>query len=240
MAEVSVCAVVADAAAVGQQQRPPEFVEVVGADGIAGAVGRAAATGATWLWLLDDSVTPAPGALQALIESVAHSRELGDPILMTSMVVTPDGELDLSAAPWPRLFWRENAIQGAEHRLVAVRAVCWGSMIVHRRALDVHGPPRPDFAGADDDLEWTGRLLRDAPGYLVPGSSAVRPAAVAADATARTRSRVRILRGQAWAGTDRVWFAFRLLRGGLVATLAKPASLPRLLWAAVAGLWARA
>ncbi|MDQ3723760.1 MAG: hypothetical protein M3376_12040 [Actinomycetota bacterium] len=235
-AAVTVCAVVRDAAVLAEQRRHPDRVELVRADAIDRACARAVGTGATWIWLLDSAVAPSPGALEALLAALADARALGDPILLSSMVVTPGGELDAVAAPWPRLFWRENAILGAEHRLVALRAAPYGSLLVHRRAFDLHGPPRADFAGAGDDLEWTGRLLRETPAYLVPGSVAVRERSSAADAAALMRARVRILRGDGWAGTDRLWFAFLLLSDLASQLLARPAGALRLVGAMASGL----
>jgi len=237
--ELTVCAVAADAGAVAGQRRPPEFVELVRDGGIAGACSRAAATGATWLWLVDSSVTPAADALEELLAPLARAEALGDPILLSSMVVTARGELDTTAPPWPRLFGKENAILGAEHRLGALRATSYGSLLVHRRALDLHGAPRADFAAAGDDLEWTGRLLRETPGYLVPGSVCVRKQDARPESAAFARNRVRMLRGEGWAGQEKLWFAFLLTRDMVREVSARPARTPRLLRAVGAGVRAR-
>ena len=234
--EITVCAVVGDVAMLDGQRRAPERVERVAEDGIGAAVVRAAATGATWLWLLDGSVEPAANALEELLAPLTRAPALGDPILLSSMIVTQDGELDTRAPPWPRLFWRENAIVGAEHRLPALRAASWGSLLVHRRALSLYGAPRVDFAGAGDDLEWTGRMLRETPGYLVPGSVAVRNRPLSTRGVAYTRSRVRILVGDGWHGTDRVWFAFVLVRDVTGRLAARPSAALRRLRAATAGI----
>jgi hypothetical protein len=234
--DISVCAVVGDAGVVDGQRRPPEHVVLLGDDGIREAVASAVATGASWLWLLDGSVAPAPDTLARLLAPLEQAAALGDPILLSSMVVTPGGELDTAAPPWPRLFWRENAILGAEHRLAALRAAHWGSLLVHSRALDLYGPPLAKFAGAGDDLEWTGRMLRETPGYIVPESIAVRERPVGISAAADARSRVRILCGDGWHGTDRLWFAFALLRDVSAQAVARPAAAARRARTASAGL----
>jgi hypothetical protein len=236
--ELTVCAVTADAGAVAGQRRPPEFVVLVRDGGIAGACARAAATGATWLWLVDASVTPAADALEALLAPLAHAEALGDPILLSSMVLTAEGELDPAAAPWPRLFWKENAIVGAEHGLAALRATFYGSLLVHRRALTIHGTPRADVAGAADDLEWTARLLRETPGYLVSRSVAVRDQRTGG-AGASVRSRVRMLRGDAWVGIDKLWFAVVLVREVLTRGAARRRRVGRRIRTLAAGARAR-
>ena len=219
------------------QRRRPDFVELVGDDGLAAALGRAAATGATWLWLLDGSAAPDATTLEALLVPLAHAQSLEDPILLSSMIVTPSGELDTAAPPWPRLFWRENAILGAEHRLAALRAASWGSLLVHRRALSLYGAPRASFAGAGDDLEWTGRMLRETPGYLVPSSVAVRHRRLATHGIRYLRSRLRILRGDGWHGTDRVWFAFVLVRDLSAQLARRPAAAVQHVRRAAVALW---
>jgi GT2 family glycosyltransferase len=186
---------------------------------------------------LHDGVAPAATALEELLSPLGALGALGDPPLLSGKVVGPDGRLDGALAPWPRLLARELAITGAEHRLAALRAARYGSLLVHRRAVEEHGPPRADFAGAGDDLEWTGRILRDHPGYLVPRSVAVRSGGSATpDVTAFTRNRVRILRGDGWQGQEKAWFAFLLAQDAARELSARPARAPRLLRAVGRGL----
>lgn len=207
----SVCAVVPSGRPLGEQTLPPQAVVVAepGPLGLATAVTEALTTGASWLWLLDATVTPEPTALAELLAPVPLAAELGQPVLFSSKVVDPSGRLDPEVAPWPRLLARELAMTGADHRLAALRAARYGSLLVDRRAAERHGPPRPDFASAGGDLEWTGRLLRDVPGYLAPRSVVVRTAGPP-DAGTFIRERVRILRGDGWLGQEKAWFAFLL------------------------------
>jgi GT2 family glycosyltransferase len=207
---VNVCAVVPAGLPSAEQTRPPDQVVETGAGraGLADAVREAAATGATWLWLVDPCVRPEPAALAELLAPLSALEALGDPVLFASKVVGADGRLDQDAPPWPRLLARELAMAGADHRLAALRAARYGSLLVHCRAVQRHGPPRPEFTGAGDDLEWTGRLLRDEPGYLVPRSLAVRERGGQPDPHAYAANRVRILRGDGWRGQEKAWFAF--------------------------------
>lgn len=234
----SVCAVAPLDVPLGGQTRAPDATVLVGSGprALADAVSEAVATGATWLWLVDAGVTLDPAALEQLVAPLGASDELGDPVLFASKVVEPDGRLALDAPPWPRLLARELAMAGADHRLAALRAARYGSLLVHRRAVECHGPPRADFAAGGDDLEWTGRVLRDEPGYLAPRSIAVRHAGGRPDTRAFARNRIRILRGEGWRGQEKAWFAFLFAQDLLREVSARPTGVPGLLRALGGGL----
>lgn len=236
-----VCAVAGAEVDLDSQTRGPDDRVDVGAGraGLADAVRAAAATGADWLWLVDASVTPSPTALEELLALVGSVEALGDPVLFAGKVVGHDGRLDLTRPPWPRLLARELAMAGADHRLAALRAARYGSLLVHRRAVELHGPPRPDFAEMGDDLEWTGRVLRDEPGYLVPRSVATRarPLPSGSDlGDADVRNNVRILRGDGWRGQEKAWFGFLFAQDLTQRVAAQPGTAPRLLRAVGRGL----
>ena len=237
----TVCAVVPAGVALARQTRPPDDVVVAQRDrsGLADAV-RAAAERAAWLWLVDARVNVAPDALAELLAPLREPWPLGDPVLISSKVVTPDGRLDDAAPPWPRLLAREQAMAGAERHLAALRAARYGSLLVHSRAVERHGVPRPDFAGAGDDLEWTARVLRDEPGFLAPRSVAVRTADGRPDAAAFVCNRVRILRGDGWRGQEKAWFAFLFAQDLSRELAARPASAVRVVRAIGRGLRAGA
>lgn len=243
-ADVAVCVVAPAGIDLGAQTRAhQDIVEHAGAGGgmPAQAIAEAAGRGADWLWIVDASVTPAPDALEALLSPLGDLEALGNPVLFTSKVVSDgDGRLDMDAPPWPRLLARELAMAGADHRLAALRAARSGSLLVDRRAVERHGPPRPDFGPAGRDLEWTGRVLRDDPGYLVPTSIAVRTTPAAPDRTGYTRECVRILRGDGWRGQEKAWFAFLLTQDLAQQAAARPAAAGPLLRAVGRGLRAPA
>jgi len=233
-----VCAIVPSPAVLGGQSRAPQASAIVaaGRGALAEAMTSAVEQGATWLWLVDRDVTPAPDALEELLRPLAALPLLDDPVLLASHVVLPDGSPDVGAAPWPRLLARELALNGASHHLAALRAVRFGSLLVHRRALERHGVPRADFAAAGDDLEWTGRVLRDDPGFLVPRSIATRATPSLVDPAPYVRSRVRILRGDGWAGQEKAWFAYLLARDLVQRGASDPKAVPGLALAAARGL----
>lgn len=218
-----------------QQSRLPNRVVTV--DEGSGAMGRAVAaavsTQADWIWFIDRSIAPSPDALRELVRRADDAVELNQPVLLVSKVVRADARLDLDTAPWPRMLARELSLLGAQHRLVALRAARYGSLLVSRTAVEQHGPPRADFAGAGDDLEWTGRILRDEPGYLVPQSVVARMAPLDVDSLEYTRNRLRILRSDVWQGQERVWFAYMLLSDVLGGIVRRPTRLPGILRALI-------
>lgn len=166
----------------------------------------AAGTDHDWLWLVDADTEPAPTALAALLRLSAGGDGLRPPVLLAGKVVDPQGALAPTAAPWPPLHDRRGAMDAAMRRLALVRMARWGSLLVRTSAIERSGPPRADLPGADD-LEWTARLLRDAPGYLVPGSVVRRPAPVRRGVR-EARDRARLLRSPAWAPQEALWFAY--------------------------------
>lgn len=240
--EPSVSAVPFPGVELGTQTRPPDATVQVETTpgGLADALSASQSAAADWVWLVGPDVAPEATALEALLAPLARLEALGHPVLFSGKVVGRDGRLDLERPPWPRLLARELAMTGADHRLAALRAARYGSLLIHGRAIELHGPPRADFAGDGADLEWTSRILRDEPGYLVPKSIAVREGARSVDAAAFTRNRVRILRGDGWRGQEKAWFAFLLGQELVQRTVERPAAAPRLAAAVLSGLRAPA
>jgi len=169
-----------------------------------------AAADADWLWLVRGDTVPAAGALSELRRVAEGVPGLRPPALLASKVIGVDGRLDPGSAPWPPLHDRAGAMNAAEHRLAAVRIARWGSLLVRGDVLRRHAPPREDLAAADD-LEWTGRLLREEPGYVVPTSLATR-------APSARPSRLATLRAaasrDAWDTQERLWLVYASLLEG--------------------------
>jgi hypothetical protein len=198
-------------AAVERQERPPDTAVSHAASAHEAMRDRRAP--GDWLWLVEGDTEPGPGALAALAD-VAQGRDgLPAPVLLTSKVLGADGRLDPASAPWPPLHDRGGAMIAAEHRVAAVRLVRWGSVLISAGALARHGPPRAALAGAADDLEWTARVLRDAPGYLVPGSVAVRRGPRRAGVR-QLAGAARMLAGDGLDAQERLWFLYASLIEG--------------------------
>src|SRR4051794_32597152 len=107
----TVCAVVVGdgpgAAAVSDQDRAAEHVlrhsgswRGAGRDGVA--------AGAGGIWLVDGAAEPRRDALGALLAVAERPDGLPAPVLVSSKVVGPNGELDPAAAPWPPLHDRHG------------------------------------------------------------------------------------------------------------------------------------
>lgn len=169
-----------------------------------------------WWWLLDGAAIPDADALERLLEPLDDLGPLPSPALLAGKIVDRSGALDRERAPWPRLLQKEVSIDACQRRLVSVRAACHGSLLVHRRVIEQHGPPRADYIDAGEDLEWTARALRAGEtGYLVPASVAVRLAPTPDDGRLDDRlldlrNRVNMIRGSAWDGEEKLWFGFLL------------------------------
>lgn len=113
--------------------------------------------GPDWDWVLDGSAVPRPGALAALLEAA----ERADAALLASAIVGRDGALAPGHVPLLPLGAPDVAMKAAALRLVPVRAVSGGSLVV-----------RPGAAGGGDAFGWTASLLRGGRGFLVPDSVA--------------------------------------------------------------------
>jgi hypothetical protein len=196
---LSVCAVVVggDAKAVAAleaQTVPPEELLVAGDLHEAMRVG--AGQYPDWVWALDASVTAAADALERLL---AVTRPAA---LLAGKVVTPGGELDPGSLPFARVRDPDSVVAAFEQRLLPIRVARSGSLLVRREVIERQGPPRPRRR---DDLPWTARLLRGEPGYLVPGSVAVREH----ERRASAAGLLELALGPGLSARERPWYALR-------------------------------
>jgi rhamnopyranosyl-N-acetylglucosaminyl-diphospho-decaprenol beta-1,3/1,4-galactofuranosyltransferase len=125
--------------------------------------------GYDWLWLMDDDTIPDDDALRMLLAGAARAPG-GTPLLVGSSVRWKDGRLHPMNLGLPR--WRSPArlAEGVAHRLLLMRYMTFVSVAVHRRAVDRFGLPLPHYFVSGEDVEFTARVLRDEPGYVVPES----------------------------------------------------------------------
>jgi len=188
-------------------------VNAGGAGGFAEGVRRAHAAGFDWLWLMDDDTIPAPDALALLLDQRAPAG-LPAPSVLVSRVVWTDGTLHPMNRPgvaWKRV---DALLDAAERRtgLVPIRYATFPSLLLDRRAVDRHGLPHAHYFLWSDDMEYTGRVLRDEPGYYVAGSVAVHKTRTAHTAVTRSgplfyfhvRNTLYMLRSAAWTRLEKV------------------------------------
>jgi GT2 family glycosyltransferase len=171
-----------------------------GAGGFHEGIARATAAGWDWLWVMDDDTIPQPEALARLL--AARERLPEPPVLLASRVVWTDGHLHPMNLPKVDERDRERLLDATACALMPMRWSTFPSLLVHRGAVERHGPPRKAFFIWSDDLDFTARVLRHERGYVVPTSVAVHKTATA---------------HAPWEGGERFYYAVRnglwLLRG---------------------------
>ncbi len=194
-------------------------LEVGTAGACSDGVRAACATGVEWIWLLDGLAVPGSDALEALLKGAARPSGRRACVLAAGRIVTADSTTHPDALPWPVLLDKEAALSAAGHRLVAIRAARHGSLLVRRSAIETEGLPRSSYRAGADDLEWTSRLLRAGPGFLVPGSTAVRrrgeadrPGGGAARPWRGLRNALDLLARGPFSVQERLWFGYGLTR----------------------------
>ncbi|MFL5885209.1 MAG: hypothetical protein ACJ77M_09080 [Thermoleophilaceae bacterium] len=179
----------ADPAVCRGQTRPPER-----AVSVAELRGGAFDAPPDWLWVLNRRVRPSDSCLAELLAAASSLDGLPAPVLLASHVASSDP----LAEPVPSLD-KELEIEAASRRLVPVRALPTTSFLMHPGVASPALEHGHVFA-------FTAHLLRDSPGYLVPGSRATLEGPV----PERLAARARTLRSS-WRGAEAVWFALRLL-----------------------------
>ncbi|WP_165789418.1 glycosyltransferase family 2 protein [Billgrantia endophytica] len=127
--------------------------------------------GADQIWMMDDDVIPEPDALEKLLDANALLDEKGvGRSYLVSLAYSNSGRLtnlsqlaDRHPSSWPTYL---------EHGLVAVGFSTFVSILVPRDTLEKYGLPISSMFIWGEDAEFTLRVTREEPGYLV-GSSKV-------------------------------------------------------------------
>jgi rhamnopyranosyl-N-acetylglucosaminyl-diphospho-decaprenol beta-1,3/1,4-galactofuranosyltransferase len=221
---------------------------VGGAGGFRRGMERAYANGYDWLWLMDDDTIASGNTLGSLLEGAARARH-GPPLLVSSQVRWKDERLHPMNAPWPRWRQRGELAEGVADGLLLLRYTTFVSVAIHRHAIDRFGLPLEHYFIWGDDIEFTARVLRDNPGYLVPESIAYHwtpsPHAAATPTSDRfyyhARNSLLLLRGSSLTAIERIEYArfyLRTLGAFLQANRRSPrrwARLVRAMWEGVRG-----
>ena len=129
--------------------------------------------GADFVWMMDDDVFPEPDALQRLLDAdeflaqkgVEHSYLLSTAYTEHSQVTnTPEvSQLtnEVGYGNWPAL---------VEHGLIPIQRATFVSILVPRPVLTRHGLPIASMFIWGEDYEYTLRISRKRPGFLVGNS----------------------------------------------------------------------
>ncbi len=174
---------------------------------------------AEWIWLMDDDTIPAVDALEQLLVAPLALDGLPPPLLLSSRALWTDGTLHPMNIPGLERRRPELVIRAAERGLMPVRATTFVSLLVHRDAVERHGLPLAHFFIWSDDIEYTGRILRDGTGYLVPGSVVCHKTRTAHTALSdsggrfyfHVRNTLYMIRGRSWDAREKLTLGWILL-----------------------------
>lgn len=141
-----------------------------GAGGFKRGMQEAYALGADWLWLMDDDCAPVPDCLEKLLAPLREP-DLRDAGFLASRVVWTDGAPCLMNLPVAHPLW----IQPHDRHpgLSRVIGSSFVSMLVSRRAIQTVGFPVAEFFIWFDDAEYSRRVSKVMPAYLVTDSVVV-------------------------------------------------------------------
>ncbi len=190
----------------------PLAQNVGGAGGFHEGLRVAHERGAEWVWLMDDDTIAGPDALDELLKARGSLVGLAEPMLLASKVVWTDGRLHpMNEAKFKTE--RDGFVDSCARGLLPLRQATFVSLLVHRHAIDAFGLPLKHYFIWSDDLEYTGRILRNhASGWLVPDSVVVhktnQPHTAVTEVGGRfyfhVRNMLYMFRGSAWTPLEKL------------------------------------
>jgi len=135
-----------------------------------------AETGADFVWIMDDDVIPEPDALAELVVAYSRLADGGmEPPYLLSFAQSPDGAAtnvpDIDRRQVVRGYPQWPVLLGAG--LVPIRRGTFVSALFDRRTIERHGLPLADMVMWGEDTEYTMRVTRSAPAFLVGRSRVV-------------------------------------------------------------------
>jgi GT2 family glycosyltransferase len=130
-----------------------------------------------WIWTLDDDSLPHPDALAALLKCREQFDSHMRPDLLASKVVWTDGSLHPMNIPKPKLYDADRQFTAAAHAAMSIRFTSFVSMLVHRRVVEKYGLPLASYFMWNDDVEYSGRILRHEFGVMAPASVVIHKTA---------------------------------------------------------------
>ena len=139
-----------------------------GAGGFSFGIRAAAAQPYELLWLMDDDTIPEPTALERLLH--AHERLRGSYGWLSSRALAPDGT-DQPMNRQRATMYRD--IAGYQANLIPAVMASFVSLIVPVEMVRRFGLPIGEFFIWSDDWEFTRRLSRQCPCYVVPDSRVI-------------------------------------------------------------------
>lgn len=139
-----------------------------GAGGFAYGMREAALSGCDALWVMDDDTLPEPGALEALLQADAALQ--GRCGWLSSRALAPDG----TDQPMNRQrITPYTDLPDYEGDCLPAVMASFVSLFVRTEQIRRFGLPVAEFFIWSDDWEFTRRISREEPCYVVPGSRVV-------------------------------------------------------------------
>ena len=139
-----------------------------GAGGFAYGVREAALAGYDALWLMDDDTLPTPTALEALLQADRNLQ--GQYGWLSSRALAPDGTdqpMNLQrVTPYKDL-------PGFDGERISAVMASFVSLFLRTETVRRYGLPIAEFFIWSDDWEYTRRISREKPCYVVPSSRVV-------------------------------------------------------------------
>ncbi|MGH2914379.1 MAG: hypothetical protein ACRDMX_05280 [Solirubrobacteraceae bacterium] len=175
-----------------------------------GALRRAHASGAGWLWLMQGGGDPRPDALERLLDARALPG-VAPATILCGLALEPGGRIAESGLPGLRAE-HPGLVELVGHRALPLRHTTFSNCLIAAGCFTRHGLPDARRAPYAASL-WSARALRMQTGYFVPASvvqlatPAHRPGAVGSIAGA-----LWMLASGAWTRGETLRNVGRLLR----------------------------
>ncbi len=123
-----------------------------------------------YLWLMDDDTLPEENALAKLLE--AGEKLAGKWGFLCSAAYWTDGNRCCANIPKKTIFSHVRE-KDYSSEIIPVKMASFVSLLVKREVVENVGLPIGEYFIWTDDYEFTGRISRMYPGYLVPASKVV-------------------------------------------------------------------
>ncbi|RVT93570.1 glycosyltransferase family 2 protein [Sphingomonas crocodyli] len=181
-------------------------------------------SGADFIWVMDDDVIAAPDALEKLLDARAMlaGKAIHPPFLI-STARAPGGEITNTPALDTRLnpLDYESWPDLLAHGLMPVRRATFVSILLPRETLREHGLPIPQFYIWGEDTEFTTRITRDRPGYMVGDSRVVHVRQMSGSLDIRTETNPRRIGYHFYAIRNNMWMVLQAGKRRAIVKLVK-------------------
>jgi GT2 family glycosyltransferase len=186
--------------------------------------GMDAAKDREWAWVLDDDTIARPDSLERLLAALDRVPPGPPPVILASRVDWSDGHPHPMNVPIVERRDAAAMVEAIDARLLPVRATTWVSVLIAGAALRRYGLPVRGYFFQADDIEHTARSLRYERGYMVADSVVEhrtrQPHSAVTDASLEklyyaNRNSVHMLRGEAWATSEKPFIAYGIARSSI-------------------------